>query len=152
MHFEVNVEVEAPVEATWAALTQVENWPRWTASMEDVRWLNDAGVGLGARARVKQPGMPPLVWTVSEFEEGRAFSWVTRTPGVRTVGVHRVRALGATRSQLSLHIEQTGVFAPLAEMLMGARTRRFVMLEGEGLKRAAEAAVPNERAAPAKSA
>ncbi len=37
MHFEVNVEVEAPVEATWAALTQVENWPRWTASMEDVR-------------------------------------------------------------------------------------------------------------------
>jgi hypothetical protein len=139
MQFELSVEVGAPAAATWAVLARAEDWPRWTASMQEVRWLDGAGLRVGARARVRQPGLPPVIWTVSELEPGRVFTWVARSPGVRTVGFHRVEALGADRSRLTLGVDQAGWLAPLAAALMGARTRRYVTMEGEGLKRAAEA-------------
>jgi hypothetical protein len=142
MHFELSVDVEAPAATTWRAVTQIEDWPRWAASMQAVRWLDGAAVCEGARAWVKQPGMPPVVWTVSEYEEGATFTWVARSLGILTVAAHFVRTLSADRSRLTLRIDQTGLFAPLVEGLMGARTRRFVGLECEGLKRAAEALRP----------
>jgi uncharacterized protein YndB with AHSA1/START domain len=140
MQFETTVQTDAPVETVWAALVDVRRWPEWTESMQDVRWLDDEGLRVGARARIKQPGSPALTWTVTELDAGRAFTWEASSPVVTTVGTHAVSAAGDQLSTLTLGLQQSGVLAWLVGALTGARTRRFVQLEADGLKRAAESA------------
>ena len=141
MRFDTTVQTDAPVEAVWAALVDVRRWPEWTESMQDVRWLDDDGLRVGARARIKQPGTPAVTWTVTQLDEGRAFVWEASSPGVTTVGTHAVSAAGDPGgSTLTLGLQQSGALAWLVGALTGARTRRFVQLEADGLKRAAESA------------
>jgi uncharacterized membrane protein len=140
MQFETTVQIDAPAEAAWATLLDVQRWPEWTESMRDVRWLDDDGLRVGARARIKQPGSPALTWTVTELDAGRAFAWEAASVGVRTLGTHVLSPAGADRSTLTLGLRQTGALARLIGALTGARTRRFVQMEADGLKRAAESA------------
>ena len=138
MQFETTVEIDVPAEAVWSALVDVPRWPEWTESMQDVRWLDDGGIRVGARARVKQPGMPPLTWTVTALDPGREFDWEASSPGVKTIGGHTVGSSGAQASTLTLSLTQSGVLARLVGALTGARTRKYVQMEANGLKRAAE--------------
>ena len=141
MQFETTVQTDAPVDAVWAALVDVRHWPEWTESMQNVRWLDDDGIRVGARARIKQPGTPALTWTVTELDEGRAFAWEASSPGVTTGGTHAVSAAGDHGgSTLTLGLQQSGALAWLVGALTGARTRKFVQMEADGLKRAAESA------------
>lgn len=132
------VEVDAAPAVLWEVLAHPQGWPEWTASIDSVEML-DAGLALGSRVRISQPGMRPLVWTVSEFEPGHVFTWTSTVGGVTTVGSHTVSALdGGGRSRLALGLTQRGALAPLVGLLLGRRTRRYVGLEAAGLKSAAE--------------
>jgi uncharacterized protein YndB with AHSA1/START domain len=142
MQFETTVEIDATPEAVWAALIDVEHWPQWTDSMDEVRWLEGSTVSVGSRARVKQPGMPALTWAVTEVDDARAFHWQTSSPGVRTLGTHTIAAAGEGRSSLTLGLQQSGALAGLVNAMSGSRSRRYVQMEAEGLKRAAEATAP----------
>jgi uncharacterized membrane protein len=148
MQFETKVEVDAPAAAVWAALVDIRDWPEWTKSMQDVRWLDDDGMRVGARARIKQPGTPALTWTVTELDTGRGFTWQASSPGVKTIGTHAVSAAGEDRTTLTLGLRQTGALAGLVGALTGARTRKFVQMEADGLKRAAESAPAQPAAQP----
>jgi uncharacterized protein YndB with AHSA1/START domain len=140
MQFETTVEINAPAEAVWAALVDAVRWPEWTESMQNVRWLDGDGMRVGARARIKQRGYPPLTWTVTTLDAGRAFAWEATSPGVKTVGTHLVKADNDHASTLTLGLTQSGLLAGAVGALTGARTRRFVQMEADGLKRAAESA------------
>ncbi|MCT2585556.1 SRPBCC family protein [Actinophytocola gossypii] len=134
----VVVDVDAPPATLWTILTQPSTWPAWTESMDTVDLL-DGDLRLGARARIVQPGLRPMVWTVTAFEPGRAFTWTAEAAGVRTAGTHEVEALdGGARSRLTLGLTQRGALAPLIRLLLGRRSRRYVGLEAAGLKAAAE--------------
>ena len=52
MQFETTVQIEAPEQAVWAAVIDVQGWPQWTDSMRDVRWIDDDGMRIGDRLRV----------------------------------------------------------------------------------------------------
>jgi hypothetical protein len=82
--------------------------------------------------------MPKLVWQVTEVEEGRSFTWVASSPGVRTVARHAVDADPEGGSRLTLTLEQEGPLAGLVGLLMGRQTRRYVRTEAAGLAAAAE--------------
>ena len=140
MDFATTVEVDAPAEALWRAVADVEQWPAWTRSMQEVSWVGGGELAVGSRARVKQPGLPRLVWEVSELAPGRSFTWRTTSPGVTTTGTHLVRPLGSGRAQLTVGISQSGPMAPLVGLLTGRRTGRYIRLEADGLKRCAESA------------
>ncbi len=142
MQYETTIEVGAPAEATWAALTDVVRWPQLTASMQAVEPLDGEVLSLGARVRVKQPGMPSMVWTVTELEPGVGFSWRCTSPGISTEGTHRVEPAAGGGSRLTLGIRQSGPLAGLVGALTGSRTRRYVGMEAEGLRRGAEAGGP----------
>jgi uncharacterized protein YndB with AHSA1/START domain len=138
MEFWTEADVDAPPATLWAVLTDPTDWPRWTDSVTSVEML-DPTLTVGARVRVSQPGMRPLVWTVSELTEGVAFTWTAVAGGVTTVGSHRVVPLdGGRRSRIVLGLRQSGLLAPLLDLLMGGRVRRYVTLEAAGLKAAAE--------------
>ncbi|SCG66446.1 Polyketide cyclase / dehydrase and lipid transport [Micromonospora halophytica] len=113
-------------------------WPLWTKSIEEVRPLDGRDLTLGHRFRIKQPGMPPLVWRVSAVRDGESFTWETRSPGVRTSGFHRLATNPDGTTQITIGVDQTGPLAGLLNVLMGGKTRRFLALEAAGLKAASE--------------
>jgi uncharacterized protein YndB with AHSA1/START domain len=135
----VVIDIAAPPERVWQAVADVEDWPRWTASMSNIKRLDDGPLRVGSRARIKQPGYPVLVWEVTELDEGTSFTWVTRTPGLDAIAAHLVSAT-ADGTRLTLSVTWTGVFGGLAGALAGKRTRKSLTLDANGHKACAEAA------------
>jgi uncharacterized membrane protein len=135
----VTADIAASPEQVWQILLDVESWPRWTTSMRSVRRLDPGPLRIGSRARIKQPGLPVMVWEVTELDEGKGFSWVARSPGVDATGLHQVEAAPGG-SRLTLTVSWTGAFAGLAGALEGKRTREYLTLEADGTRAAAEAA------------
>jgi uncharacterized membrane protein len=138
--FQVTVEVDAPAEQLWQAVADVERWPAWTASMRQVSWIAGGELAVGSRARISQPGMPRLVWEVSELDAHKSFTWRTANPGVATTATHLIRPLDGRRAALTLEVGHSGPLARVMAALTSRRTNRFLRLEAVGLKRWAESA------------
>jgi uncharacterized membrane protein len=137
--YRMSVEIDAPPERVWDVLTDVERWPEWTSSMTSVEALDDGPLAVGSRAKVKQPRVPPIVWTVIELRPGESFTWVARSPGALSIARHDVVPVAdATRSRVTLGVEQRGPVGWVAGLLLARMTRRYVDTEAAGLKRRVE--------------
>ena len=119
-------------------VSDIAQWPTWTESMERVQPDSMCRFGLESKARVKQPGMPAMTWTVTRWEPGSRFDWVTKSLGVTIVASHAIERADSG-SRLTLSVEGTGWLAPIASLATSKRTRRYVQMELDGLRRAAEA-------------
>jgi uncharacterized protein YndB with AHSA1/START domain len=141
MRAEITVDIGAPPEVVWRVLSDVESWPEWTRSVTSVRRLSTEPLQVGSRVRIRQPGLPSTVWTISDLVEGERFAWTATGPGVRTRADHSVvpRAGG---SAAILSIDQQGVLGGLVTRLYGGLTRRYLQMEAAGLKHAAEESAP----------
>ena len=138
MRVDYTTAVDAPVETVWSRLIDVTDWPRWTASVTEVRLLQPGELRVGARARVSQPRLPTLVWTVDALEPLRRFRWSTGSLGVRTVGDHRLEPRPGGGSTLALSIDQTGPLGELVGRVTARMTRTYLRMEGDGMRRASE--------------
>jgi uncharacterized protein YndB with AHSA1/START domain len=139
MEYSYTVRIAAPAERVWTTLTDIERMPEWTASMKDVKLLGES-FAVGAKARIEQPKMRPLVWTVTELEPQRSFTWTATTAGLRLTGGHRLAA-GPDNVSVTLSFAVNGLLAPLFAPLIGARIREYLQMEAEGLKRRSELSV-----------
>ena len=140
MEYTKAVPVAADAERVWKVLSDFERWPERISTYEEVCRLDDGDLRVGSRAHVKQKGLAAGDWEVTELDAGSRFTWASRQPGVRLVGRHVVSADGSGSTTLTLTIEQTGFLSPLITLLLGRKVRRYVDLEAEALKVAAEAA------------
>ena len=123
----------------WQALTDVTDWPRWSASYDSVQRLDEGPLAVGSRARVKQPRLAPATYEVTELDEGHSFTWTTKAPGVRTVARHRlVPDSGGTRVELEATL--SGWLAGAMSAALRRRIERYVRLEAAAIVAAAEAA------------
>jgi hypothetical protein len=150
MNYDQTTNIAADLDRSWAALAAVTTYPRWTASMSTVDPLDGPALQVGNRFRIKQPGLPPTVWRVSDVRDGESFAWEASFPGVHTVAYHRLNRNSDGTTQVTIGLRQTGVLSGLIALLTAAKTRRFLQLEAAGLKAAAEAgsaATPSEGAA-----
>jgi uncharacterized protein YndB with AHSA1/START domain len=138
-HSHASTDIDAPVSKVWEVLVDVESWPRWTDSIDSVRRLDEGPLRVGSSARIEQPKLRPMVWTVSELVPERSFTWAARMPGVVVTGEHTITRLDDGRTRLDLAAEGGGPFAFLADLLTGRRVRQYVGLEAAGMKAAAEA-------------
>jgi uncharacterized membrane protein len=143
MTLETTVDTDADLADTWAVLSDVATWPRWTKSMTSVEPLDDGALRVGSRVRIKQPGMLTMVWRVSDLREHEAFSWEASSLGVRTVGHHWLQRNPDGTTRIRLAVEQHGALAGLVRALTAARTRRYIAMEAAGLKAASEARGPH---------
>ncbi len=137
MRWQETVDVDATPDRVWSMWMDVERWPEWTSTVTAVRRMSEPPLRVGSRVRLRQPRIGEMEWRVTELEPDHAFVWVADRPGVRTVAGHWVepRAGGVT---VRLAIEQTGPLAPLAGLLAGSLTRRYLHTEASGLKRRCE--------------
>jgi uncharacterized membrane protein len=141
MKMQHGVTIGAPIEQVWDVFQDVERWPEWTASMSSVELLDSNELTVGARARIKQPRLPRLVWTVTAIEPGRSWTWRTRGPGATTTATHLLERLDDTTTRVEQTIEQVGVLGVIVARLSARLTRRYLAIEAAGLRRRVEACV-----------
>ena len=141
MNFETTIAIDAPPTRVWDVISSIERWPEWIDTYQAARWL-DSGMALGAKAEITQKRLPKLVYQVTRLDPGVEFTWETSSLGVRTVAVHTITPSADGRSILGLRLSQNGSLAAVAALLAGRQTRRYVQLEAERLKHAAEADWP----------
>lgn len=133
-----SVEIDAPAQLVWEVFSDVERWPEWTASVTSLVARDGAGLDVGKRFAIKQPGMHKLVWTVTDIERGSTWTWVQRSPGVSVTARHWVSALPGGRTLVRQELDQGGVLGSLVGRLMAKKTKRFLELEANGLKARSE--------------
>ena len=135
--FELAIEIAAPPDRVWPVMSDVERWHEWTPSITRVKLLGSGPFTAGRRALVRQPKLPPALWTVTEFLPGRSFTWVSVAPGLRVTGFHGVEpAPGGSQATLAIDVE--GLFAGLWWRLTRGITERYVGYEAAGLKTRSE--------------
>jgi uncharacterized protein YndB with AHSA1/START domain len=133
-----SVEIDAPASLVWDVFSDVERWPEWTASVTRLVAADGPGLAVGKRFEIKQPRLPKLVWEVTEVTPGVSWTWVQRSPGGSTVARHSVAALASGRTVVHQELNQRGVVGALVARLMQRMTKRYLELEGDGLKVRAE--------------
>lgn len=131
--------IDAPPEAVWALATAVTDWPTYMPTVRSVERLDDGPLRLGSSARIKQPGQPRAVWTVTRFEPGRTFTWESPRRGHAFAGTHTVTSDG-TGSLNTLGLELTGPLAPVLGRLLAPLMRRVLRTENACFKARAEQA------------
>jgi uncharacterized membrane protein len=138
VRFATSIEIEAPQQRVWDVLTDLEAWPRRIETVDVVELLTPAPIGVGSRARLKQPKLPEGTWEVTAWDAPTWFEWRQKSGGVTSVADHRVAGLGEGRSRLSLSLEMRGLLAPLVGRLSSRMVDRYMGLEARGIKQAAE--------------
>jgi hypothetical protein len=114
-------------------MSDVERWSEWTPTVKRIRRLDHGPLAVGSRARIEQPKLPAAVWEVTELQEGRSFTWVTRSPGVRVIAKHGVEPVGrSTRATLAVGF--SGPLGGLIARLTRGLNNRYLALEAQGLQ------------------
>jgi uncharacterized membrane protein len=137
MRWTETVLIDAPVAVVWRLTTDVEGWPAISPTITTVERLDDGPLRVGSRARIKQPGQPTAVWTVTEFEPDAGFSWRTVRPGLVLTGTHRVTA-EPKGCRNTLHLDASGPLSRPLGLLLGGVFRKVLRTENAGFKAAAE--------------
>lgn len=133
LSFSRSVDINAAPDAVLALMSDVERWPEWTASVTSIKRLDSGPFAIGSRARIRQPKLPPALWTVSAIEPGRSFTWISKGPGILVTAHHAIdpRAGGA---RLTLSIRYEGVFAKFLAWMTKDINERYLAMEANGLK------------------
>lgn len=144
MEYRVTATAGAPPAQVYRLFIDVERWPELTPSTRSVHRLDSGPIRVGSEAIVRQPRLPQARWRVTEVEPDRSFVWETRGGGVTTVGDHRVEPDGSG-SRITLTLRTHGPLAGLTDLIVGGLARRYVAMELEGFRAAADTAAPPAR-------
>jgi uncharacterized membrane protein len=140
MRFEQSIDIDARQQRVWDVLGDLEAWPQRIETVDVVELLTPAPVGEGSRVRLKQPKLPQGIWEVTVWDAPSYFEFRQQSGGVTNVAGHRVEALEEGRSRLTLTLEMRGLLVPVFARLYKGLTNRYMTIEAQGMKRAAESA------------
>jgi uncharacterized membrane protein len=138
MHFEKTIEIDAPQQRVWDVLSDLEAWPRRIETVDVVELLTPSPITKGSQVHLKQPKLPEGTWDITVWDAPSYFEWTQKTGGITSVAGHRVEALGEGRARLTLTLDMRGFLIPVIALFYKGLTNRYMNLEAEGMKRAAE--------------
>ena len=139
MRFEKTIEIDASQQRVWDVLIDMEAWPERIETVDSVELLTPAPLARGSRVRLRQPKLPEGTWEITTWDAPSSFEWVQKESGVTNVAGHRVEAVGDGRARLTLTLDMRGLLVPIFGRIYKGLTERYMTLEAEGMKRAAEA-------------
>lgn len=138
MNVRATVRINAPATSVWTVFTDVERWSSWTSSVSSVEPLDGAGIEVGHRFRIRQPRLPALVWEVTDVDAPHSWTWVVKSPGATTIATHGVSPVSDVESDVAQVIEYRGPLGLVGGLVTRRLTRRYLTMEGAGLKAATE--------------
>jgi uncharacterized membrane protein len=138
MRFEKSIDIDAGQQRVWDVLSDLEGWPNHIETVDSVQLLTPAPVTQGSLLRLKQPKLPEGEWLVTVWDAPSYFEYRQESGGVTIDAGHRVEALAEGRSRLTLTLDMRGFLVPVVGLFYKGQTNRYMTLEAEGMKRAAE--------------
>ncbi|MEO6577565.1 MAG: SRPBCC family protein [Candidatus Limnocylindria bacterium] len=140
MRFEQSIDINAGQQRVWEVLSDLEAWSQRIETVDVVELLTPAPVGEGSLVRLRQPRLPEGLWDITVWDAPSYFEFHQKSGGVTTVAGHRVEALEGGRSRLTLTLDMRGPLVPVVALFYKGLTNRYMTVEAEGMKRAAESA------------
>ena len=140
MRFEESIDIDAQHERVWEVLSDLEAWPRRIETVDVVELLTPAPMSQGSRVRLKQPKLPEGTWDITVWDAPSYFEWRQKSGGITSVAGHRVEMLEEGRSRLTLSLDMRGPLIPVIGRFYRGLTNRYMTIEAQGMKRAAESA------------
>ena len=140
MHFEQSIDIDARQQRVWEVLSDLGAWPQRIETVDVVELLTPAPVGEGSCVRLKQPKLPEGTWEVTVWDAPSYFEFRQKSGCVTNVAGHRVEALEDDRSRLTLTLDMRGLLVPVVALFYKGLTDRYMTVEAQGMKRAAESA------------
>jgi carbon monoxide dehydrogenase subunit G len=140
MRFEQSIDIDAQPQRVWEVLSDLEAWPQWIETVDAVELLTPPPVVTGTRVRLKQPKLPEGTWDITVWDAPSYFEMRQKSGGVTSVAGHRVAALEDGRSRLTLTLEMRGLLVPVVALFWKGLTNRYMTIEAQGMKGAAESA------------
>lgn len=137
MRFDHSSTIQASPERVWQVFSDVERWPQWTPTVDSVERLDAGRIHIGAKTRIRQPKLPVAIWEVTDLKEGEYFEWMSKAPGIKTIGGHRVISTpeGTVATATIIHEGPIGwIFGKLYAKL----TKSYIATETEKLKQISE--------------
>jgi uncharacterized protein len=135
--FRATRRIRAPHEVAWEVMQDVERWHEWTESISRIEILDGKPFGPGSRVRIVQPGLQSFDWTVTEYAEGRSFTWCASGPGLRLQASHTLVPAGEG-CFADLRLTFGGPLGQFVGWLGGKVTRKYMQMEAEGLQARSE--------------
>ena len=140
MRFEESIDIDAQQERVWEVLSDLEAWPRRIETVDVVELLTPAPMSKGSRVRLKQPKLPEGTWDITVWDAPSYFEWRQKSGGITSVAGHRVEMLEEGRSRLTLSLDMRGPLIPVIGLFYRGLTNRYMTMEAQGMKRAAQSA------------
>jgi uncharacterized membrane protein len=140
MRFEESIDIDAQKERVWEVLSDLEAWPQRIETVDVVELLTPAPMSKGSRVRLKQPKLPEGTWDITVWDAPSYFEWRQKSGGITSVAGHRVEMLEEGRSRLTLSLDMRGLLIPVIGLFYRDLTNRYMTVEAQGMKRAAESA------------
>ena len=103
---EVTATINAPATVAWRLLTDTHAWPQWGPSVRTVE-APTRFITAGLRGRVQTTLGPWLPFEITNWEEGKAWSWTVA--GIPATG-HRVIPVTETSSRVAFTIPRWAPF------------------------------------------
>lgn len=138
MRFEESIDIDAGKERVWEVLSDLEAWPRRIETVDIVEVVTPGPVSKGSQVRLKQPKLPEGTWDITVWDPPTFFEWRQKSGGITNVAGHHVEPLEDGRSRLTLSLDMRGPLIPVVGLFYRDLTNRYMALEAEGMKRAAE--------------
>ena len=140
MRFEESIDIDAQQQRVWHVLSDLEAWPRRIETVEVVELITPAPVAEGSRVLLKQPKLPAGTWDITVWDSPSYFELRQKSGGVTSVAGHRVEVLERDRSRLTLNMDMRGVLVPVIGLFYRSLVTRYMSIEAQGMKLAAESA------------
>ncbi|HUF67125.1 MAG TPA: SRPBCC family protein [Longimicrobiales bacterium] len=140
MRFEESIDIDVQQQRVWDVLSDLEAWPRRIETVDVVELLTPAPVAEGSRILLKQPKLPEGTWDITVWDPPSYFELRQKTGGVTSVAGHRVEVLEPDRSRLTLSMDMQGPLVPIIGLFSKGLVNRYMSIEAQGMKLAAESA------------
>jgi hypothetical protein len=140
MEFSSVRTLAVPIERAWQLQLAHEEWAEHIPHFEAVRRVDGgaAEFGMGSKARITQRGLGTVEWTVVQFHgsgDDRSYSWTGSVRGMQFEGRHRVTAIDADHTTMTLGIAGSGLVLTLLGPLLRGTVRKALEAEADAFQR-----------------
>ncbi|HEU5166193.1 MAG TPA: SRPBCC family protein [Chitinophagaceae bacterium] len=129
--------IHAKAAVIFKVLADVENWNKWTGSVQKSRLIKGDTFAVGSKIKIIQPKLRPVIWEITEVQSDKSFTWVSNSIGLNVTAKHIIENCGDS-SKVLLITTYKGFLSKIVYPLISDIANKYMTMEIDGLKQASE--------------